>query len=425
VKLCPRCGRLALDAEDRCPTDAVALVARTPTTGDPWIGATRAGVELTGWLVDGRSATFYAAREVESGRARVVKRFATTTPDEAARLATRASLTELRSPELYASVSAVWSREGAAVPTSAAAGAELGAASVGAGSDALLADGDVALVMESLRGRTLEAYLIDGPKLGPTGLGRFLARIAGALTWLHRRGRVHGALEPRKLWIDEGRGAEEARLLDTTSAELERVTPVDPRFVAPELADAPGEGAPGEGARAKRAARRVRGERVDLYALGQLALALRAKDEGSEIDALIAELADPDPRRRPADALALSTRLGALGFPPPQGSLRPERRSMVPGVELPSLELWSFGHGTKEALRFVAESPESVVRALMQSEEAVRDAVLDLVDIAQGQPRRRRRTSKKKFALLVIIALAVAYAGWRYAGAPVPPQLGG
>jgi hypothetical protein len=169
----------------------------------------------------------------------------------------------------------------------------------------------------------------------------------------------------------------------------------------------------------------VRGERVDLYALGQLALALRAKDEGSEIDALIAELADPDPRRRPADALALSTRLGALGFPPPQGSLRPERRSMVPGVELPSLELWSFGHGTKEALRFVAESPESVVRALMQSEEAVRDAVLDLVDIAQGQPRRRRRTSKKKFALLVIIALAVAYAGWRYAGAPVPPQLGG
>lgn len=407
MKLCPRCGRLALDADERCPTDEAALVARTANTRDPWIGATRGGVELTAWLADGRSASFYAARELESGRARVVKRFATTTPDEAARLATRASLTELRSPELYASVSAVWSREGAALVP-------------GNDTPELLADGDVALVMEHLRGRTLEAYLVDGPKLGPTGLGRFLARIAGALTWLHRRGRVHGALEPRKLWVDEGRGAEEARLLDTTSAELERVTPVDPRFVAPELADAPG-----EGARAKRAARRVRGERVDLYALGQLALALRAKDEGSEIDALIAELVDPDPRRRPADALALSTRLGALGFPPPQGSLRPERRSMVPGVELPSLELWSFGHGTKEALRFVAESPESVVRALMQSEEAVRDAVLDLVDIAQGQPRRRRRTSKKKFALLVVIVLAVAYAGWRYAGGPLPPQLGG
>ncbi len=409
MKLCPRCGRLALDGDERCPVDAAALVARAPTTRDPWIGARRAGVELTGWLVDGRSASFYAAREVESGRARVVKRFAATAPVEAARLATRASLTELRSPELYAAVSAVWSREGAGV-----------VAAPEPDGPELLVDGEVALVMESLRGRTLEAYLVDGPKLGPTGLGRFLARVAGALTWLHRRGRVHGALEPRKLWIDEGRGAEEARLLDTTRAELERVTPADPRFVAPELAEAPS-----EGARAKRAARRVRGERVDLYALGQLSLALRAKDEGSEIDALIAELVDPDPRRRPADALALSTRLGALGFPPPQGSLRPERRSVVPGVELPSLELWSFGHGTKEALRFVAESPESVVRALMQSEEAVRDAVLDLVDIAQGQPRRRRRTSKKKFALLVLIALAVAYAGWRYAGAPLPPQLGG
>jgi serine/threonine-protein kinase len=68
-------------------------------------------------------------------------------------------------------------------------------------------DGDrLYIVMEYIRGRTLEELLREGP-LAPARAAELLAQVAEALHYAHKQGFVHRDLKPANILLDETRGA--------------------------------------------------------------------------------------------------------------------------------------------------------------------------------------------------------------------------
>ncbi len=72
------------------------------------------------------------------------------------------------------------------------------------------------LVMEYIHGRNLEDYARDEP-VTPRRAAELVAKLAGALAMVHRRGIVHRDIKPRNILIDE---AGEPRLIDFGLARL-------------------------------------------------------------------------------------------------------------------------------------------------------------------------------------------------------------
>ena len=72
------------------------------------------------------------------------------------------------------------------------------------------------LVMEYVHGRNLEDYARDEP-VTPRRAAELVAKLAGALAMVHRRGIIHRDIKPRNILIDE---AGEPRLIDFGLARL-------------------------------------------------------------------------------------------------------------------------------------------------------------------------------------------------------------
>ena len=72
------------------------------------------------------------------------------------------------------------------------------------------------LVMEYIHGRNLEDYARDEP-VTPRRAAELVAKLAGALAMVHRRGIIHRDIKPRNILIDE---AGQPRLIDFGLARL-------------------------------------------------------------------------------------------------------------------------------------------------------------------------------------------------------------
>jgi eukaryotic-like serine/threonine-protein kinase len=124
--------------------------------------------------------------------------------------------------------------------------------------------GDLFLVMELLKGKTLEDVLIDEGPLSPARTTRIGAQIASALCAAHREGVIHRDLKPENILLCQGYGQRDVvKVLDFGLARLVDAHPGDrtqvgqrvgtPLYMAPETVQ-----------------REVADERSDLYALGVL-----------------------------------------------------------------------------------------------------------------------------------------------------------
>ena len=88
------------------------------------------------------------------------------------------------------------------------------------------------LVMEYIHGRNLEDYARDEP-VNPRRAAELVAKLAGALAMVHRRGIVHRDIKPRNILIDE---AGEPRLIDFGMARLRHAWSDPPRHLGGTLA---------------------------------------------------------------------------------------------------------------------------------------------------------------------------------------------
>ena len=80
------------------------------------------------------------------------------------------------------------------------------------------------LVMEYIHGRNLEDYARDEP-VTPRRAAELVAKLAGALAMVHRRGIIHRDIKPRNILIDE---AGQPRLIDFGLARLRHAWSEDP-----------------------------------------------------------------------------------------------------------------------------------------------------------------------------------------------------
>ena len=172
------------------------------------------------------------------------------------------------------------------------------------------------LVMEMVRGRTLEEVLAQEGPLAPGRAVRIARQIASALAEAHAAGIVHRDLKPANIVVvTRRRGAEQVKLLDFGVAKLvgaagmgdwdEETTQITregaifgtPQYLAPEQA----QGAPIDG-------------RADLYALGVLLyqmLSGRLPFSGTAVSVMMAHIIHPP---EPLGALAphVDPRLAAV-----------------------------------------------------------------------------------------------------------------
>jgi len=162
-----------------------------PTVSDPWLGRTFAGCTLDARITASSSAhLFRATREVDGTRVSV----AVVHPSRHR---------ELASPER---VSATFGRLGGDLPPG-----------VPPLLDCIRVDGQLVVVMAALQGETLETTVRRGPLSG-SAVAQLASELADVLSFLHRRGVVHGGLTPaRVLMTPVG-----ARLLEVGVAPMGR-----------------------------------------------------------------------------------------------------------------------------------------------------------------------------------------------------------
>src|SRR5205807_4837040 len=102
------------------------------------------------------------------------------------------------------------------------------------------------LVLEHVPGRNLEQHFANN-RPSPRDAARLIAKVARVVDYAHRRGVVHGDINPRNILIDDDG---QARLIDFGLAKLENAWIEDagfaggtPEFLPPEIA--PVDGKPG------------------------------------------------------------------------------------------------------------------------------------------------------------------------------------
>ena len=219
-------------------------------------------------------------------------------------------------------------------------------------------DDELYLVMEWLEGEDLATRLAGAEVSAPDAMG-IACQVAAALAVAHQQGIVHRDIKPSNVFLADWR-LDRVKLLDygiAHRAGMESLTGTGsvvgtPAYMAPEQA---------------RGNRDI-DARTDVYALGALlfrCLAGRAPFEGAtpveliaallhrpvprlrelvdvprELDALVAQMLDKDPRRRPANGAAALAALAAidLGEAGVNGELPP---GLPPGSEAPTRPGWA------------------------------------------------------------------------------------
>jgi serine/threonine protein kinase len=316
--------------------------------GEPMLGQSLGSYRLVEIIAEGRSGIVYRAEDALLRRAVAVKVSAEglfADRELARRYVHACSLAELRDTKQFVRI--------------------IGAA---------LAEGDRPYVaMEIADGLTLDRLLLEQGALSEERVTRLAAQIAAAVATLHRRGRPHGGLEPRKIVVSGQGDQEQARLLEAELALILDRPLVAAAFQPPERAMS-GPSPLG-----------------DVFAIGALIRAMLAGTlPGSEappyspLAQLAEELAAPDPARRPASAMAV---LGAL-----------ERAGLI-----------AEPAGTKRSKRGESQRgsrrPESA-RPAPPEAEAAPTAKLRAPSVAV-QPRRWGWV----FAPLVLVVAVAAFAG--------------
>lgn len=211
MSFCPRCGaryRASLERTGgKCLLDETKLEPEGKTSDpksskDPLIGRTVGPYSVVAPLAEGASSRLFTAKS-EDGREvilKVVDGDLCGDRELAVRYVSAASLAELRDPEFFVRV-------------------------LGSGTTE---DGLVYVAMERFSGKTLEARLKEGSIFDIEG-AEIAVGIAEALATLHRRARGYGALEAKKVLLenDAETGALRVRLLDASAARA-RVPPLTP-----------------------------------------------------------------------------------------------------------------------------------------------------------------------------------------------------
>ncbi|MCA9660440.1 MAG: serine/threonine protein kinase [Myxococcales bacterium] len=231
-----------------------------------------------------------------------------------------------------------------------------------------LDNGDAYLVMELVRGRSLDGVIAAGQRLGWREVAEIGAQIAGALAAAHEIGIIHRDLKPDNVLVDGlGTGSLRVKVLDFGVARIQDVAslgvPARDLTRQGSVIGTPGYMAP------EQACGAVASERSDLYAVGVILWELLAGRRlwtgetltdlftvqlGEDAPApeaidglpaafqvLIQQLLDREPTRRPARArdleevlreFALAPEQSMIGGPAPAAEAPSSRRGILLGV---------------------------------------------------------------------------------------------
>jgi len=278
MRQCPRCGLVyGSDQRTVCAVDGDALAALGE---DVLLGRTLGTYKISGLIAAGRSSRVYRADDARGPAAlKILLGERAGDPQIKKNYLVAASVSELRDPTLFVKVKSALTVEGVPI-----------------------------VAMELLEGRTLEKAQTDSVVFDSQQvIGHALSLVRGLFA-LHKKGRAHGAIGPREVWLDtQGR----ARWLENGLGEIGAVRG---SIAAPERGDGPATAA------------------GDVFAMGMMLLGW-TMDLGPLMD-VVSEMTVPEPKERP-HTRDLVERLSAMVGVPVVDSMRPQSARPEPARSLP------------------------------------------------------------------------------------------
>lgn len=185
-------------------------------------------------------------------------------------------------------------------------------------------DEQVALAMPLARGGSLADLLDEHGPLPPAYVLRLLDQLLDGLAAVHRSGVVHRDLKPANLLLEATGGARPHLRIGDFGVAAPIGSP-----------GAVGEGTPGYAA-PEQLAGAGPDPRQDLYAAGVLAREALGRRAGGPLGDLIDVLSDPDPGRRPVDAVDARDRLAQIRTPVTLRGRRPQVPDRFGEVAVPT-----------------------------------------------------------------------------------------